>query len=289
LNEVGRIDGLGKGEQIKSVRYMGDTAYVVTFRQTDPFYVVDLADPTDPKVLGELKVPGFSSYLHPVGDHLVLGVGSDADADGRIRGAKVSLYDTSDPLNPTELSNWTDPAWSFMVANDSKAFTFDAASQRVFLPAYGSGFCDDVGRCTNVSNSVLVFSIAGGTVDVVGWVDHGTRTPSPQPRPEPVTDVTTTTTPANTTTTTAPGTGPTTTTTAVPTTTVVDTPAGDGVGPDELVDPSFPTEPYLPDYEYSPTITRAFVIDGRLVTVSEMGVASHLVPQLTLVGFAAFG
>ena len=76
----------------------------------------------------------------------MLGVGSDADERGRVTGAKVSLYDATDPLAPAELSTWTDPSWSFMVAEDPKAFHFDEASQRVFLPArasYVGGFEDD--------------------------------------------------------------------------------------------------------------------------------------------------
>ena len=82
LAPVGRLDGLGPTEEIQAVRYLGDRAYVVTFRRTDPLYVIDLADPTNPTALGELKVNGFSSYLHPVGENRLLGVGTDADGSG---------------------------------------------------------------------------------------------------------------------------------------------------------------------------------------------------------------
>ncbi len=75
LVEVGRLDGLGPGQQLRSMRWLGDTAVMVTYRQVDPFYVLDLADPTRPQVLGALHLPGWSSYLHPVGAHLVLGLG----------------------------------------------------------------------------------------------------------------------------------------------------------------------------------------------------------------------
>ncbi len=78
LVQVGRIDGLGPDQQIRSMRWLGDTAVMVTFRQVDPFYVLDLADPTRPQVLGALHLPGWSSYLHPVGPHLVLGLGQTA-------------------------------------------------------------------------------------------------------------------------------------------------------------------------------------------------------------------
>jgi len=110
LVEVGRVGNMGRGERIFAVRFMGPTAYVVTFRQVDPLYVVDLRDPTAPAVTGELKIPGFSSYLHPVGDGLLLGVGQDATDQGRTLGAKVSLFDVSDPTNPLESRTRTWPS-----------------------------------------------------------------------------------------------------------------------------------------------------------------------------------
>ncbi|MEL7208403.1 MAG: beta-propeller domain-containing protein, partial [Actinomycetota bacterium] len=101
LKVVGQVGGLGRGERIFSVRFMGETAYVVTFRQVDPLYTVDLSDPERPVVKGELKIPGFSDYLHPVGDDHLLGVGMDGDEDGRVEGAVISLFDVSDLTNPT--------------------------------------------------------------------------------------------------------------------------------------------------------------------------------------------
>ena len=96
LVETGRVDGLGRGESIRSVRWFGDLAIVVTFRQTDPLYTVDLADPDRPRVVGELQVPGFSSYLHPVGGGLLVGVGHDATADGSDLGAQAATFDLHD-------------------------------------------------------------------------------------------------------------------------------------------------------------------------------------------------
>ncbi|MEX1037965.1 MAG: beta-propeller domain-containing protein [Acidimicrobiia bacterium] len=107
LAEIGRVDGLGKTEQIYSVRFMGDMAYVVTFRQIDPLYTVDLSDPTSPQVVGELKILGYSAYLHPVGDGLLLGIGQDATDTGQVRGTQVSLFDVNDPANPTRLDQIT--------------------------------------------------------------------------------------------------------------------------------------------------------------------------------------
>lgn len=135
LEAVGSVGGLGRGERIFSVRFLEDEAYVVTFRQIDPFYVVDLSNPTQPAVVGELKIPGFSSYLHPIGDDLVLGVGQDADENGGTRGAKVSLFDVSDPANPVELDVWIDSGYSQSdVQWDHRAFTWWAPENAAILP-----------------------------------------------------------------------------------------------------------------------------------------------------------
>ena len=100
LDEVGQVGGLGEGEQIFAVRFLGNKGYVVTFRQIDPLYVVDLADPTNPTVEGELKIPGFSSYLHPFQEDMLIGVGLDGDDEGRTTGAVISLFDVSNPADP---------------------------------------------------------------------------------------------------------------------------------------------------------------------------------------------
>lgn len=104
MGQLGRVGGLGKGERIYAVRFIDDTAYVVTFRQVDPLYTVDLSDPADPKVIGELKLAGYSAYLHPLGNDLILGVGQDAGSDGRTSGTQLSLFDVSDPAKPTRLA-----------------------------------------------------------------------------------------------------------------------------------------------------------------------------------------
>ena len=82
LNQVGAVGGLGEGERIYGVRFMGERGYVVTFRQIDPLYTLDLSDPTAPKVVGELKIPGYSAYLHPVGENLLLGIGRENRRQG---------------------------------------------------------------------------------------------------------------------------------------------------------------------------------------------------------------
>ena len=105
LEPVGELTGIAPGEIIKSVRFMGDTAYVVTFVQTDPLFVIDLSDPANPVVRGEVKLPGFSSYLHPAGSGLLLGIGSGGTEDGIDGSAKISLFDVSDPTDPRELDS----------------------------------------------------------------------------------------------------------------------------------------------------------------------------------------
>jgi hypothetical protein len=134
LVERGRLDGLGLTEQIHAVRWFGDVGTVVTFRRTDPLYVLDLSDPTSPRVRGELEVPGFSTYLHPVGGDLLLGVGQDADADGQVTGLQLSLFDLSDPAAPTQLDRLSlGQGWS-PALDDSRAFGFDAERRLAVLP-----------------------------------------------------------------------------------------------------------------------------------------------------------
>jgi len=134
LAEVGRVDGLGPGEQIRSLRWFDDLAVVVTFEQTDPLYTVDLAEPTDPQVLGELKVLGYSGYLHPVGDGLLLGVGQHGTEDGELLGTKVETYDVSDLSTPTDLASLTWPGSSSAVEWDSRLFAYLPGSRTAVLP-----------------------------------------------------------------------------------------------------------------------------------------------------------
>ena len=139
LVAVGAVGGLGEGERIYAVRFIGDLGYVVTFRQTDPLYVVDLSRPTAPRVRGELKIPGYSAYLHPVGEDLLLGVGQDADARGRTRGTQVSLFDVSDPERPRRVRNLTLPATWSEVESDHHAFLYWAPRRLAVVPVAGSG------------------------------------------------------------------------------------------------------------------------------------------------------
>jgi inhibitor of cysteine peptidase len=137
LEETGSVQGMGITERIYSVRYVGDEAYIVTFRRIDPFHVVDLSDPENPTVEGELKLPGFSSYLHPLSEDRVLGIGEE---DGQV---KLVVFDVSDPGNPTiENDRILDARWS-AVSEDHHAFLMDRRHGVFFLPAGGEAYVFD--------------------------------------------------------------------------------------------------------------------------------------------------
>ena len=152
LAEKGRVLDLGRTERVYAVRFMGEEAYVVTFRQIDPFYVLDLSIPTAPKVVGELKIPGYSAYLEPLGDDLVLGVGREGN------GVKLSVFDVSNPAQPVEKSKYlVKESWTEVEGNHH-AFLKDADHSVFFLPASAGGY---------------VFSYADGELAlkaaVAGW------------------------------------------------------------------------------------------------------------------------
>lgn len=135
LVEVGRVGGLGRDEQIYAVRFIGDAGYVVTFRQVDPLYTLDLSDPAEPRVAGELKIPGYSAYLHPVGDGLLLGVGQDAGSDGVTTGVQVSLFDVSDPAAPERVDRAALGRGTYTeVEYDHHAFTYVGETGLAVIP-----------------------------------------------------------------------------------------------------------------------------------------------------------
>jgi uncharacterized secreted protein with C-terminal beta-propeller domain len=129
LAPLGRVDGLGRGERIYAVRFAGDKGYVVTFRQVDPLYTLDLSDKSHPKVAGELKLLGYSAYLHPISDDLLLGVGIDATPEGRRLGTQVSLFDVSNLAKPVRV------AQAGLGANSSTTAEFDPHAFLYWDPA----------------------------------------------------------------------------------------------------------------------------------------------------------
>ncbi|MFP5219889.1 MAG: beta-propeller domain-containing protein [Actinomycetes bacterium] len=169
LVERGRVDGLGPGERIYAVRYFGDIATVVTFRQTDPLYVLDLADPARPRLLGELKIPGFSTYLHPVGDDRLLGVGQDADATGRVTGFQLSLFDLTDLSKPVQVDRLSLGEGSSPASDDSRAFGYDPQRRLAVLPF--TTWDRRTGLATNTALGVRV--TADWRLEEVGRLDAG--------------------------------------------------------------------------------------------------------------------
>jgi hypothetical protein len=201
LRQVGRVGEIGKGERIYAVRFLGDVGYVVTFRQVDPLYTVGLSDPEHPKVLGSLDLLGYSAYLHPVGDGLLLGVGQAANEQGRTQGTQVSLFDVSDPAKPSRLSNklvgsgsssdvefdphaflWWDPlklavlpvqvydyssdgksADAFVGAIGFKATRADGVTEagRASHPAGDYGYVDPVSRSVVIGQKLFTISNSG--------------------------------------------------------------------------------------------------------------------------------
>ncbi len=145
LNKVGEITNIAPNETIKAVRFTGDTGYVVTFEQTDPLFVIDFSDHTAPVIKGELKIPGFSAYLHPVTENLLMGIGVDGDENGQGQGIKISLFDVSDPENPLEVDTLVTEgyqgynSWKYLNSDafyNHKALVFDSVEQIMYIP-YG--------------------------------------------------------------------------------------------------------------------------------------------------------
>lgn len=182
LEIVGKVEGLAPGERIYSVRFMGNRAYMVTFVQTDPLFVIDLSDPTNPTVLGELKIPGYSKYLHPYDENHLIGFGENTKlvnygyGDQVVTdGMKIALFDVTDPNNPTEMYsvNIGEEGTYSELLNNHKALLFSKEKNIIAFPisitgedydvtfqgaiVYGlsleNGF-EEKGRITNIENDI---------------------------------------------------------------------------------------------------------------------------------------
>lgn len=183
MNQTGIIDSFAKDEQIRSARYIGNYAYVVTFRQTDPLFVINLSDPKNPKIEGELKLPGFSSYLHPVGGGMLVGVGDDGDEKGTNGNMKVSLFSVADPKNPKELS-------SVKVGNENNYVSSDVSySYKSFVNLPNGEFAipfsvEDYSRIYNrkygkiyaINQIFIRYSVVNGAVTEVARYEVGNDT-----------------------------------------------------------------------------------------------------------------
>ena len=139
LNIVGSLEGLAPGETIYSARFMGERGYLVTFRQVDPLFVIDLSDPNNPRELGYLKVTGYSDYLHPYDENHLIGIGKETTEEGEFawyQGVKISLFDVSDVNNPIEISKYEigDRGTDSPVLWDHKAFLFAQSRNLLVIP-----------------------------------------------------------------------------------------------------------------------------------------------------------
>jgi uncharacterized secreted protein with C-terminal beta-propeller domain len=211
LNQVGQLGGLGQGERVYAVRFIGNDAYVVTFKQVDPLHTIDVSDPAHPKLLGMLTIPGYSAYLHPIGDNLLLGIGQDVGANNEPTGTQISLFDVSDLAHPTRIAHASlGQGWS-AAESDHHAFLYWPATGLVMVPfgqqAVGmhvtkSGI-DEIGRIVQtdarssslpqilrslvVRGAVLTVSDQGveasdlKTLAGLGWAAFPTPTPVPIP------------------------------------------------------------------------------------------------------------
>lgn len=150
LTPVGSVDGFASGERIYSVRFDGDRAFVVTFRQVDPLFVFDLSDPTSPVIRGELQVPGYSSYLQVIDENHLLAVGRSTSDFA----TKVALYDISDPDNPIEVDEDILPSWTWSLAEwDAQAVGWFASHETLAIPASGYDWR------TGYRNELFVFHV----------------------------------------------------------------------------------------------------------------------------------
>ncbi len=168
LRFIGRLEGLGQGEQFHSARFMGDRAYLVTFKKTDPLFVIDLQDPYNPRVLGELKVPGYSDYLQPYDENHLIGIGKDTEDMGSFAwylGVKVTLFDVTDPQNPLEQGRYVigDRGTQSPALADHKAVLFNHDRNLLVIPVEVAKLPPDayVGQWGNpVWQGAYVFSVS---------------------------------------------------------------------------------------------------------------------------------
>jgi uncharacterized secreted protein with C-terminal beta-propeller domain len=163
LIEIGAVNGMGRGETIQGVRFDGPRGYVVTFRQVDPLYVLDLSDPTAPELVGELKVPGYSTYLKPIDGDRVITVGMAGTETGQITGAQVSVFDVSDPSNPRQVATAEIAQWS-EATSDPHAFLWWAETGQIIVPK--ELVCDEMGGTG--CESAVVLKLDGTTLTEQG-------------------------------------------------------------------------------------------------------------------------
>ncbi len=163
LNTIGSVTGLGTGQRIYAVRFLADKGYVVTFRQVDPLYTLDLSDPTKPRVAGQLELPGYSAYLHPVGGDQLLGIGREG------ANVKAALFDVSNPAAPQQLSSLSFGSGLTPVETEPHAFLYWAPAHLAVMPLtlYGQ----------DTFSGAVAVRTAANTLALAGKIEQKTRGP----------------------------------------------------------------------------------------------------------------
>lgn len=171
LEEKGKIAALAPNERIYSVRFVGQRGYVVTFRQVDPLFVIDLSAPANPTLLAALKIPGFSEYMHPLDDNHLLTIGRNADGDGRQQGLQLQIFDVTDGTKPitTHKLTYTGAEYGSSEAEyNHKAFTYFDDKHLLAFPYFSYGANDGAMR-----SSLELFKVdVGAGFDKLGSIDH---------------------------------------------------------------------------------------------------------------------
>ncbi len=175
LSVVGKITDIAPNENMHSARFMGNRAYLVTFLNIDPFFVIDLSDPYNPEILGELKIPGYSDYLHPYDENHVIGIGKDSDASidsdkihsdnavfyTAILGVKIALFDVTDPENPKEVSKVVigDRGSNTPVLHNHKALLFDREKELFVIPLNAVKRDEETGQRIDSYQGAYVYNL----------------------------------------------------------------------------------------------------------------------------------
>jgi uncharacterized secreted protein with C-terminal beta-propeller domain len=187
LNIVGTLENLAPGEQIYSTRFMGNRCYLVTFRNIDPLFVIDLSNPAEPTVLGQLKVTGYSGYLHPYDENLLIGIGKETIYDAKedfawYQGIKISLFDVGDVSNPVEIAKYEigDRGTESPILYDHKSLLFDREKNLLVIPVtvaeidesnYPEGVPDNA-YGEYVWQGAYIFNISPERITFKGQITH---------------------------------------------------------------------------------------------------------------------
>lgn len=184
MQKIGELAGLAPDEQIYSTRFMGEKLFMVTFKRIDPFFVIDLKDPTNPKVAGQLKLPGFSDYLHPYDENHIIGIGKDTENNDwggvSTTGVKVALFDVSNINNPKLVDSVTigDAGSDSPALHDPHAFLFSKSKNMLVLPLTEVTQRERINEyqySNSIWNGAYVFTITSTGITEVGKVKHDTR------------------------------------------------------------------------------------------------------------------